>query len=217
MGDDMNRFKREEIKKRKKDRKGLTSEQIKALDLQEIENGAIQELARKIHAERFPEEYDYMYDDHVDVADRSKGKNPMSDEYIDKIEEKRQKLSVSQLSENGMSESNDTWGLCLQDAKTEIGHLRIRIDEIMFYKWDPLHLSNSNWSRDEYESYVPEVFRLALESTSYHPIAEYLTHVSTDIMSMTEDKDHDSDIAELIFSIANNQAHFPDHEAVEVE
>lgn len=213
----MNRFKKEEMKKRQDARKGLTPEECKALDSQEIEDNAAQQLARQIHTERFPEEYDFMYDSHADVADRRKGKDPMSDKYTAKVSEKRRKLGVGQLSENGMATSNDTWDLCLQEAKKEIGDLRIRIDEIMFYKWDPLHLSNSNWSRDEYESYVPEVFRLALESTSYHPIADYLTHVASEIMSMTENKEHDTEIAELIFSLANNQTHFPDHTVVEVE
>jgi len=124
---------------------------------------------------------------------------------------------VSQLSENGMATSDDTMELCRQETRKEIEELRTRIDEVMFYKWDPLHLSNSNWSRDEYESYVPEVFRLALESTSHQPIADYLTQVATEIMSMTEDREHDIKVAELIFSLANNQTHFPDHTVVEVE
>ena len=213
----MNRFKKEEMKRRKEERKGLTPEQIKTLDLQEIESAVLQKLARKIHAEKFPEEYDFMYDDHVDSADRKKGKNPMSDEYIDKVAEKREKLGFSQLSENGMSESNDTWEFCIQKAKKVIDDLRTRINEIMFYKWDPLHISNSNWARDEYDSYVPEVFRLSLESTSYHPVSDYLTYVATKIMSMTENRAHDIEIAQLIFALAKDQVHFPDHTVVEVE
>lgn len=213
----MNRFKKEEMKRRQEERKGLTPEQIKALDLQEIESAVIEKLARKIHTERFPEEYDFMYDDHADVADRKKGKNPMSDEYIEKVAEKRKMLGVSQLSGDGMPESNDTWELCIQESKKSIGDLRNRINEIMYYKWDPLHVSNSNWARDEYDSYVPEVFRLALQSTSYHPISEYLTHVATEIMSMAENGEHDAEIAQLIFSLANDQDHFPDHTVAEVE
>jgi hypothetical protein len=213
----MNRFKKEKIKRHHEERKSLAPEQIKALDLQEIENAEIQKLAQKIHTERFPEEYDFMYDDHTDVADRKKRKNPMSDEYIAKISEKRKTLGVSQLSENGMPESNDTWELCFQEAKKDIRDLRTRINEIMYYKWDPLHISNSNWTRDEYNSYVPEVFRLSLESPSYQPISDYLTHVTTEIMSMTENVEHDIEIAELIFSLAKDHAHFPDHTLLEVE
>lgn len=213
----MNRYKKEERKRHQKEREGLTSEQIKALDLQEIENAEIQKLARKIHTERFSEEYDFMYDDHVDVADRKKGKNPMSDKYIEKTAEKRKALGLSQLSENGMSESNDTWELCIQEATKNIQDLRVRINEILYYKWDPLHISNSNWARDEYDSYAPEVFRLSLENESYHPISDYLTHVSTEIMSMTKNVKNDIEIAELIFSLAKDQAHFPDHSVVEVE
>jgi len=210
----MNHFKKEEIKKLQNEREDLISEQIKDLD---VENNAIQKLARKIHIERFPEEYDFMYDDHVDVSDRRKGTNPMSSEYIEKTREKRKRLNVSQLSENGMPESTDTWELCLQEAKKECRELRTRIDEIMFYKWNPLQLSNSNWPRYEYEFYVPEVYRLALESTSYHPISDYLTYVNTKRMLSRENKDHDIEIAKLIFALAKDQSYFPDHRGLENE
>lgn len=105
----------------------------------------------------------------------------------------------------------------INQMSDEVKELCIRIDEIMFYKWDPIHLSNSNWPRDEYESYVPEVIRLTLESKSYHPIADYLTHVSTEIIGMTENRKHDIEIAKLIFSLAENETNFPDHTIMEVE
>lgn len=171
-GNYMNRFKKEERKRRHEQRKGLTPEQVKALDLPKIENALIQKLARQIHTERFSEEYDSMYDDHADVADRKKGKNPMSEEYIEKVTNKRKVLGVTQLTGNGMSESNDTWELCIQEARRNIGELRTRINEIMYYKWDPLRISNSNRASAEYDSYVPEALRLASESTSYHPISD---------------------------------------------
>lgn len=114
-------------------RKGLTSEKINTLNVEEAENIAVVKLARKIHAERFPEEYDFMYDSHVDVSDRRKGKNPMSDEYIAKVREKRRREGMSQPSEDGMATSDDTMELCRQDARREIEELRTRIDETMFY------------------------------------------------------------------------------------
>jgi len=116
----MNRFKKEELKKRMEARKGLTPDEIKTLDVEEAEDKAVEELTRKIHAERFPEEYDFMFDSHVDVSDRRKGNNPMSDEYVAKVNEKRRRSGVSQLSENGMATSDDTMELCRQETRKEI-------------------------------------------------------------------------------------------------
>jgi len=201
----MNRAKKEEMKKRSAARKGLSPEQIKKLDADEVKNEAIEKLARKVHADRFPEEYDFMGDSCAEASERGRGVNPMREEYIEKVNEKRRRLGVSMLSESGDRTGNDTMEQCVKDAERETRELLTRIDEIIFYKWDPLHLSDSNCSRDEYESYVPEVFRLALENKSYHPIADYLTNVATEIMSMAENSERDNEIALLIFSLAENE------------
>jgi len=57
-----------------------------------------------------------------------------------------------------------------------------RIDEILFYKWDPIGVSDWDWSRDEYQIYLPHVFQLALDNDLPQPIAEYLTKIETDRM-----------------------------------
>jgi len=31
-----------------------------------------------------------------------------------------------------------------------------RIDEILFYRWDPIGVSDGAWARDEYQSYLPQ-------------------------------------------------------------
>lgn len=104
-----------------------------------------------------------------------------------------------------------------QEQARELEALRTRIDEILFYKWDPIGISNSNWARDEYESYVPQALKLAIESASSEPLADYLTHVSTEFIGLEENRKCDREVAELIFSLAQDQDHFPDHRVVEVE
>lgn len=54
-----------------------------------------------------------------------------------------------------------------------------RIDEILFYKWDPIGVSDSNWPRDEYKLYVNNVLDLAVNNITAQPLAEYLTYLST--------------------------------------
>jgi hypothetical protein len=76
-----------------------------------------------------------------------------------------------------------------------------RIDEVLFYKWDPIGISDGDWARDEYQSYLPQVFRLALEADTPEPIANYLTVVTTENMGLSAAKEHDLKIASLILEI----------------
>ncbi|MEP4548151.1 MAG: hypothetical protein ABJ000_18360 [Saccharospirillum sp.] len=76
-----------------------------------------------------------------------------------------------------------------------------RIDEILFYKWDPIGISDGGWARDEYQSYLPRVFRMALEYRSPDKIAKYMTIVATQSMGLSEAKGHDLTIAKLILEV----------------
>ena len=113
----MNRWKKEHKRKRNEARKGLSPEQIEIMDKKDAELNKIRELARKIHIERYPEEYDFMYDSISDANERAMGKNPMSKEYIERINAKRAALDVSPLSKSGMPTSDDTRDMCFKEAQ----------------------------------------------------------------------------------------------------
>ena len=98
-----------------------------------------------------------------------------------------------------------------------IDSLRTRIDEILFYKWDPIRISNANWPRDEYSSYVAEVLQLAINSSSYQPLAEHLMQLSKGIIERADSQERAKAVAELIFSIVNEEGHYPDHNTVTVD
>ena len=117
----MNRFKKEEIRKYKEAREGLSSEQVAELNRVEQEQENVEKLAKSIHVEKFSEEYDFMCDSCLEASERKKGINPMNQEYIEKIKVKRKKLGVSQLSDSGMSVSMDSFDLCLSEAKALAG------------------------------------------------------------------------------------------------
>jgi len=118
----MNRFKKEEKKRHDQARKELTGDQVAALDLEDERARKIETLAREIHIDKFPEEYDFMYDSGADIKDRKNNINPMNQKYIDKTKKKRSDLKVSQLSEAGMPLSDDTMKLCLQDANNIVNN-----------------------------------------------------------------------------------------------
>lgn len=48
----------------------------------------------KTHLELFPEEYDYVYDSVVEAKERAKGVNPMSQAYIDEVNDRRVSMGV---------------------------------------------------------------------------------------------------------------------------
>jgi hypothetical protein len=76
-----------------------------------------------------------------------------------------------------------------------------RIDEILFYKWDPIGISDSDWARDEYQSYLPRVFAHAMDSKSPEPIAKFLGVVTTENMGLSSAASHDQKIAKLIMEV----------------
>jgi len=113
----MNRLKKEEIRKYKEARLGKTEGEIAELERQDAINNKINLLASALHHHLFPEEYDFMLDSICDAKDRGKGINPMAQNYIKKMDNKREVLGLSLLSKSGMSISGDTKDLCFDIAK----------------------------------------------------------------------------------------------------
>jgi len=117
----MNRMKKEKIRKSNETRVGKTQNEIDELDKQDLLNGEIEKLARELHLEKFPEEYDYMSDDAADYNNRiHRNINPMRQSYIDKVNERRISKGFLALAENGMAINDDTYNFCLHEAREVI-------------------------------------------------------------------------------------------------
>lgn len=69
-------------------------------------NSFINDLQKQIHRELFEEEYDEQGDSSSDVNSRNNGINPMNDEYIQKVKEKREKQGVPMLEANGLPQDD---------------------------------------------------------------------------------------------------------------
>ena len=76
-----------------------------------------------------------------------------------------------------------------------------KIAKILWKDWDPLGVYNEKdeWD-DEYDGYVPSIFRLAIEDRDAYKISNHLTELQTISMGMrtTLGNEHDKNIAELI-------------------
>ena len=117
----MNRLKKEAQRKYREAREGLTESEIKKVDLKEAREKALADLTRKIHAEWFPEEYDFMMDSISDANGRKRGINPMSQDYIDRTNSRRETFGVEPLSENGMAVTNKSWRIAAEEAGRQMG------------------------------------------------------------------------------------------------
>lgn len=104
----MQRLEKEIRKKRAELLAGLNSEQIEFFEAVEELRDTLKRFESKFHVTMFPEEYDFMYDDSVDAKARYRGNNPMSESYQTKVNQRRQRLGLKPLSENGMINSDDS-------------------------------------------------------------------------------------------------------------
>ena len=66
-------------------------------------------LARSLHIDIFPEEYDCILDSIADAYERSKGINPMSSEYIERVNKRRAKLGFGPYLGGALDDSTQGW------------------------------------------------------------------------------------------------------------
>ena len=65
--------------------------------------------------------------------------------------------------------------------------LHRRIDEVLYYVWDPLGVADEPFARAEYEGYVPKVLELLTSQNDPTPISEYLAKVLETRMGLLPD------------------------------
>ena len=62
--------------------------------------------------------------------------------------------------------------------------LERRVDEALFYLWDPLGFNGEPFAREEYRSYVKEVLHLVKGGKNSEKIAELLTDIVENRMGL---------------------------------
>ena len=113
----MNKAKKEEARKLRETYENLSPE-----ELQEFERKQrIMALAKEIHSEMFPEEYDFMMDSNADANDRRRGINPMSEEYTERVNARRKELDVPPLGPDGLPTCRASWEVAYAEAEKRLG------------------------------------------------------------------------------------------------
>jgi len=73
-----------------------------------------------------------------------------------------------------------------------------QVDEILHYLWDPIGVAGIAQARDEYHSYLPQVFKLVLRQAKVSEVASYLVNIESDRMGMTANKEKALEIANTL-------------------
>ena len=78
------------------------------------------------------------------------------------------------------------------------------ISRILWEKWDPIGVydTEDEWC-DEYDSYVPHIFRLAIENCDAIRIANSLSLTVKNNIGLGENTAHDLKVAKLIVAAKN--------------
>ncbi|WP_243385043.1 hypothetical protein [Geothrix alkalitolerans] len=73
-----------------------------------------------------------------------------------------------------------------------------RVDEVLHYIWDPIHVSGIPEARDEYDSYVQPVVRLLLSGATEQVIAEFLARITSETIGMSTNLKQENEASEAL-------------------
>ena len=81
--------------------------------------------------------------------------------------------------------------------RAQIKELTNRIDEILYYLWDPIGVSDEPCARSEYSSYVAIITRLVIEENEFK-IVEKLSEIESVNMGLTKNTMKNKKIAKRL-------------------
>ncbi len=76
--------------------------------------------------------------------------------------------------------------------------LRRRVDEVLFYVWDPIGISPEPCARCEYENYVSHIFEMLVADRDSKAIADCLAEITRTRMELPPDKNRCETTADLL-------------------
>lgn len=81
--------------------------------------------------------------------------------------------------------------------KGKIKELNQRIDEVLYYEWDPIGVSDEPCARAEYSSYTMTILKYVLNE-DLNQVANQLSKIETDSMGLTSNKERNLKIAQRL-------------------
>lgn len=80
-------------------------------------------------------------------------------------------------------------------AEDELMH---RVDEVLFYIWDPIGVRDVPEARAEYRSYVPRILEMLQSDRAADDVADALDQITTEQMGLGSDRKHSLEIAAIL-------------------
>lgn len=71
--------------------------------------------------------------------------------------------------------------------RVKIQEIAIRIDEVLYYQWDPIGVSNEPYARGEYSPYVDSILNHVINEDLIK-IADTLTEIESNNMGLSRNK-----------------------------
>ncbi|MES2408410.1 MAG: hypothetical protein V4528_13925 [Pseudomonadota bacterium] len=68
--------------------------------------------------------------------------------------------------------------------------LEKRVDEVLYYVWDPIGVKGEPYARAEYRSYITSVLGHVENNKPAAAIAEFLCNIESESMGLTPNKDN---------------------------
>ena len=81
--------------------------------------------------------------------------------------------------------------------KKKLKELENRIDEVLYYVWDPIGVSDEPCARGEYSSYTMTILKYTLTEDVMR-ITKILSNIETDSMGLTMNKEKNEIVAERL-------------------
>lgn len=76
--------------------------------------------------------------------------------------------------------------------------LKRRVDEVLYYVWDPVGVSGEPNARYEYRNYVGSVLELVLENDSIEPVSTFLANIESAHMGFAPNREQCDQTADLL-------------------
>ena len=154
----------------------LSSETISELKLLRQRQEPFKLLAKKLKAILFDEEWDMVCDSISESDDRKRGINPMNEEYIERVRQKREAFGVTNLNSAGLSVDDSATKFCEEVIRKSKNYSE-KAERIFLHQKDIVYVDMDNVlvdfqsgidaiTEDEREKYrgrldeVPEIFSL---------------------------------------------------------
>jgi len=80
--------------------------------------------------------------------------------------------------------------------------LQKAIQKILIDEWDPIGVGDIPEAEDEYDSYVPEIYKMLISRKPKHEMFEYLWWLETEHMGLTGDRQRTEMFAERLCNLA---------------